>query len=414
METARKAANQSAFTRLVRWIEDAGGNVSALSLHHDASLGRKVRAAAPISPNEIILHIPHRCLLTRESAISSAIGKHIAAAGLVPPTSHTWLAAYLLQEFHSPTSFFRPYLDLLPHSYAHIPLLFDDRDLALLRGSFTLDRIREKRETLAREYGYLIRAIPALRAMSYEQFVWARLTVITRIFGVTIAGQKTHALVPLADLFDHKLPRETSWTYQDTTNGFVLTALQAFSPGDEVHDSYGPKCNGRFFLNYGFVLEDNDDNEAHLRFVTREQDRIFAVPARYEWPETQQMFSFLRNACADKNAFSTPEPTNARNEAAALRLLAEACTRALGEFETTIEEDDALLANLATTGHTRSCVLMRRGEKRVLRAFLELTRVAIPLLEMPREKTQRSAEARLKGEGPFDAYLRRVVLVLPR
>jgi len=31
-----------------------------------------------------------------------------------------------------------------------------------------------------------------------------------------------------------------------------------------VFDSYDRKCNSRFFLNYGFIVEDNDANEVAI------------------------------------------------------------------------------------------------------------------------------------------------------
>ena len=31
-----------------------------------------------------------------------------------------------------------------------------------------------------------------------------------------------------------------------------------------IFDSYGRKCNSRFLLNYGFVVEDNDANEVNV------------------------------------------------------------------------------------------------------------------------------------------------------
>jgi len=38
--------------------------------------------------------------------------------------------------------------------------------------------------------------------------VWARLVVITRIFGLNIDGKKTDGLVAYADMLNHKRPRE--------------------------------------------------------------------------------------------------------------------------------------------------------------------------------------------------------------
>ena len=39
--------------------------------------------------------------------------------------------------------------------------------------------------------------------------------------------------------------------------------------GEELFDSYGEKCNSRFFVHYGFTLEENDANQAQLRFGER-------------------------------------------------------------------------------------------------------------------------------------------------
>ena len=37
------------------------------------------------------------------------------------------------------------------------------------------------------------------------------------------------------------------------------------SRGSPVYDSYGKKCNSRFFLNYGFINLNNDGNEVNLK-----------------------------------------------------------------------------------------------------------------------------------------------------
>jgi hypothetical protein len=39
-----------------------------------------------------------------------------------------------------------------------------------------------------------------------DEFIWARLVVITRVFGLVINGVKTTALVPLADMMNHLRP----------------------------------------------------------------------------------------------------------------------------------------------------------------------------------------------------------------
>src|SRR6185369_8543058 len=85
-------------------------------------------------------------------------------------------------------------------------------------------------------------------------------------------------------------------------------------------------------------------------------------------------------------------PISARNEAAALRAIAAGCATALGRFETTIEEDDALLRSPDLGQNARNCVVMRRGEKQVLESWQELARAALPLLRLPWAGLARAAD----------------------
>jgi len=84
--------------------------------------------------------------------------------------------------------------------------------------------------------------------------------VSSRVFGIVVDQVKTDALVPVADMLNHKLPKQTSWFYCNNKQGFVIQSLKEISPGCEVFDSYGQKCNSRFLLNYGFVLPNNPHN----------------------------------------------------------------------------------------------------------------------------------------------------------
>lgn len=88
--------------------------------------------------------------------------------------------------------------------------------------------------------------------------------VSSRIFGITVNGVKTDGFVPYADMLNHKRPRQTTWYYSDEREGFIIEACDDIPRGAQVYDSYGKKCNSRFFLNYGFINPDNDANEVPL------------------------------------------------------------------------------------------------------------------------------------------------------
>lgn len=123
-----------------------------------------------------------------------------------------------------------------------------------------------------------------------------RMIVASRIFGVTIDKVKTDAFVPLADMLNHKRPRETTWYYSDNLQGFVIEACEDIPRGVPVHDSYGKKCNSRFFLNYGFINVPNDGNEVQLKFVldegrTNYEAKMKMVNGRYPF----QWFRIVEN-----------------------------------------------------------------------------------------------------------------------
>ena len=87
------------------------------------------------------------------------------------------------------------------------------------------------------------------------------MAVSSRIFGIKVHGKKTDCFCPLADMLNHRRPRQTQWFYSDEQESFVIQAIEDINAGDEIYDSYGKKCNSRFFLNYGFIVEKNENNE---------------------------------------------------------------------------------------------------------------------------------------------------------
>lgn len=104
--------------------------------------------------------------------------------------------------------------------------------------------------------------------------------VASRIFGISINGNKTDAFVAYADMLNHRRPRQTSWQYCDQRKGFIIEALEDIKRGDQIYDSYGKKCNTRFLLNYGFINLNNDGNEYPFRVNLDMQE--YSYKAKYE------------------------------------------------------------------------------------------------------------------------------------
>uniref|UniRef100_A0A7S3N3N8 Rubisco LSMT substrate-binding domain-containing protein n=1 Tax=Strombidium inclinatum TaxID=197538 RepID=A0A7S3N3N8_9SPIT len=101
--------------------------------------------------------------------------------------------------------------------------------------------------------------------------------VSSRIFGITVNGVKTDGFVPYADMLNHKRPRQTTWYYSDERQGFVIEACDDIERGSQVYDSYGKKCNSRFFLNYGFINPGNDANEVPLVIYLNQADSGYDI-----------------------------------------------------------------------------------------------------------------------------------------
>jgi len=414
---------------LVRWLLEAGARLPFLAVHHHADHSRGVHARVPISTGEVVLEVPLRCILTSQAARESLAQRKIASSRIELLGTQSCLAEYLLEERRQPSSVWRPYLDTLPSSFPHVPLFFDEKELALLKGSFTLGMIEDRKLWLREDHQSLRHSVRGF-SHPYAEFEWARVAVTSRNFNLEVHGRSVQALVPMADLLNHATPRETAWGFDDSSGAFRMTALKSFAPGEAVHDSYGRKCNSRFFVNYGFVLPDNPDNEAVIALPDPPCDYRFYDSLTFlggrspgggcrfqvsvDLERAGPLLSFLRLLCADGEenvtlpglagpAISVP-PISRRNEAAALEALQNACTAALGCFDTTLCKDEALLENPFLTTNERNAIIMRRGEKRVLHHYLEMARVVTGFLRLSPIEFAHVMEAPPASAAPFLGY----------
>lgn len=175
-------------------------------------------------------------------------------------------------------------------------MFFSPEEKKWLEGSRFLDQIDEKIDEIQKDYDLVCLEVPDFKQFTLKEYTEMRMIVASRIFGVTIDKVKTDAFVPLADMLNHKRPRETTWYYSDNLQGFVIEACEDIPRGNPVHDSYGKKCNSRFFLNYGFINVPNDGNEVQLKFALDEQRPHFdaklkLVSGRYPF----QWFRIVEN-----------------------------------------------------------------------------------------------------------------------
>jgi histone-lysine N-methyltransferase SETD3 len=325
---------------LEEWIVGAGGIVAGVAVRRDAGGGRGLFALRDLPAGTTFLSVPRGLLVTRELARGSSVGRQIRDAGL-EVTDHTVLAAWLLVEARDPASPFRPYIDALPRDLAGFPVGFGADELQLLAGSVAGELARGRREAVWRDHAVLAARVRLCR-FSEDELAWARTCVVSRVYRVTVDGVSTLALVPLADMVNHRTAAEATFSYDDAARAFVVTCAADVAAGAEVHVSYGAKSNARLLAHYGFCVDDNPEREAEVR--------VGGEAIRIADPTADESRRLIEQHGADE--------------------VAAAARAALARFATTLEEDEALLAGGTLARDARNCVLARRDEKWVLRAWL--------------------------------------------
>jgi len=385
------------FDALLNWLREGGSKFPNLVMKYYTVDYRGVHARKRLEKDELILEVPLPLIMTTEVAKESEIGQKIQKAGCQLYSDHSWLAACLLQEKYNPKSFWKPYLDILPVHYRNMPIFFDDDEVKMLKGSFTVKMLEDRREELKAEYDNIVKHVPEFGKYHHLDFSWARVAVITRVFGFEVRGRKTEGLVAMADMLNHKRPNETSWTFDDSRNGFTITTTKRLLKNAQIFDSYGRKCNSRFFVNYGFALDFNEDNQVALFFQLPKDDAAYQIKAKllggtrqrrfqiaFEHKErcTKKCLSWLRIAHATIEELplnKTPDvtkidPISPANELRAMNELKQGCLEILKIFDSTLAEDNKLLEDpeKKLTMNQRFIIVMRRGEKEVLNAYVEL------------------------------------------
>lgn len=249
---------------LYRWLKHHGAALQNVQVQETGAEYRTVFANNRVPKNEILLSVPRVCIMTTSDAKASAIGQAVISAKCQLAHNHSWLALYLLQEKRNNTSFFGPYISTLPTHYRNVPLLYTKEELAELRGSFVLGMISYVQQLILEDFERLRSSVPAF-VYSLDEFTWARIAVISRIFAMPAISEE--GLVPLADMLNHKVSATTNWRYCDQRSAFLIISTCVQMKGLEVFDSYGPKCNSRYFVNYGFTLPNNQANNQADIFI---------------------------------------------------------------------------------------------------------------------------------------------------
>jgi hypothetical protein len=110
---------------------------------------------------------------------------------------------------------------------------------------------------------------------SFSELFWSR------ALGVLLApgGEQIASLVPLADMMNHSPSAKVTYMTsvaskseveeekkqgEEEEGSFKLKVHEVVKKGSQVFNNYGKRSNEKLLLNYGFMLEDNRDQEAYF------------------------------------------------------------------------------------------------------------------------------------------------------
>jgi len=346
------------------------------------------------------------------------------------------------------------------------PVYFTEAERAYLTGSPFLEYVDVEIEDIRYDYSLIAREIPEFAdKYSLDDYKKAKMLVISRNFGVTMNGTETNLQVPLADMFNTETPKNALWYYDDSRHGFIVDAVADVQKGGQLFDSYGKKCNYRFFLNYAFINlskeGENAENEFPLNVGLDAEDPHFDVKKEVfldgmestvtefrvnghmkekvmenflSWirfvvfdGDLDELYVRVTDAYDEAKRVAQAEgkkkwgsigdyvkPIDLHTEVRMWRKIHQIATEALAKYPTTLEEDKALLAKEDTaaqgektlTYNTRNCVLLRVGEKKILNYLLETATNLVELAQMSRKAAIGAMMKRHKVFKPSMSYVK--------
>ena len=420
-----RVSSDARFAAFEAWLLDNGARFPKLELRDYGDEVRGCHSTEAIGEDEVIIEIPLRCLITVEMGKDTDIGRAILASNIeLDAPKHIFLMVFVLLDRKNPSSFFRPYYDILPPTLTNMPIFWTPEELGYLQGSYLVTQIHERNSAIEADYAAICKIVPKFSSIStLDEFKWARMCACSRNFGLIVNGLRTAALVPYADMLNHYRPRETKWQFDDALQGFTITSLQQIGMGAQVYDSYGQKCNHRFLLNYGFSVEHNVEpdgfcpNEVPLLLQLKRTDSLFdhkctywrrdgSLPAKRvricvaDNDNTRIMLAMLRVIEADqvdldalvritgsstyRSIRDAQIAISIRNEIKAMTLLYALCVEYLSKYKSTYEDDCEAIASgrLPPFSNKIHACIQVRGEKEVLLFYKDFAQTSLELLRI--------------------------------
>lgn len=271
----------AAFTAFSDWLAANGVDMAEAPFRlgragagEDLEENATLFATRAIPKGDTFVTVPPAVMMSSKTAVTSSIGDFLDAVPALRGNPSMALSLHLLAEALDETSFFRPYIQVLPATFS-IPmsLPFSASQLMSLQPSPAFSRaVRTLRSQLIQytKIYVLLSKMPAgitslsVDMFSFDNFEWAVSVVMTRQnqFPSAVPGQPPAlGLVPVWDMCNHAVGDHTTSVLLDPTTNTASVecgAMRTFEAGDAITIFYGNRPNVELLLYSGFVQAGNE------------------------------------------------------------------------------------------------------------------------------------------------------------
>ncbi|PSC74659.1 3-oxoacyl-[acyl-carrier] synthase chloroplastic isoform B [Micractinium conductrix] len=420
--TAQTAQRPS---QMLEWLQASGAGPQKVTVRTESRNGREVDvvvAAEALQPGDVAINVPESLIITLDRVLEdNALGELLTTGKLSELACLTLYLAYEKKRgtegcwFH-----FIKELDRMQgrgSQGAKSPLLWAPGEAAeLLAGSPVVGEIEARLAGIAKEYeeldavwflaGSLFNRqpfAPPTEQFPLDVFIQAFTAVqscVVHLQGVPLG--KRFALVPLGPpLLSYSSTSKAMLKYDPTTYSVKLEVDRAFAAGEPLAAWCGPQPNSRLLINYGLVDENNPYDKLPLSITIPSEDPLYRMKRdklAEQGLSTQQTFQLTAAAplppqllpylrvvhatraedvavvqlgegvtwqCSERALQVAPE-----NELTALNQLITVLRLRLSRYRTTIEEDEAVIADPTVKPRHAVAARLLRSEKGILNMAL--------------------------------------------
>ena len=197
-------------------------------------------------------------------------------------------------------------------------------------------------------------------------------------------------------------------------------------PEIEVFDSYGRKCNARFLLNYGFTIEDNEDDEVKVILnldyndndykdkvkILGNSSKKFTLVKNCKNEQSTLFFSWVRimEYNGDVKSVSINSPIMLKNELNMLKKVKQIMNGYLKNYKRSLDDEEKLLkenrSNMSFNEY--NCCIMRIGEMRIFKFFEDLGEKCGELFSKGKKEIDKVLGNKNKEYEGFEGYIKEV------